>query len=129
MINLLEKHPIVSWIIAILIAVIIFYISSLTSEAIGPQVSSWKAIAYHFFAFFSLAFFLLPALVKGKRKSFVFVAVIIAIFYAVLDEFHQLFVIGRYCSFEDFIIDSAGVLTASLIYLISPRQRKFFKLL
>jgi len=124
MIDLLEKYSRVSWIFVLLIAITIFYVSGLPAKVIGPPGWPWKAIAYHFFAFFFLAFFLLPALVRGKRRSFIFIAAVIAIVYGVLDEFHQLFVIGRCCAFSDFLINSAGILTSSFIYSVSLRRRK-----
>lgn len=118
MIHLLEKYSKVSWLFAVLTAIAIFYISSLTFPP-GQGVTNIKAILYHFFAFFFLAFFLLPALVKGKKTSFIFIAIAIAIVYGVLDEFHQLLVPGRYCAFSDFLIDSAGILFASFLYVFS----------
>jgi VanZ family protein len=53
----------------------------------------------------------------GKR------AFIIGMFYAMTDELHQLFVIGRSCEFRDVLIDSFGVLIGILIYYNS-RKRK-----
>ena len=58
MIGWFERHNKISWIITILIAAFIFYVSSWTSKSIGPPVASWQAIAYHFVAFFFLAAFL-----------------------------------------------------------------------
>lgn len=123
MFKFFEKYSKVSWLITILIAGFIFYISSLTF-APGPYITNINTIIYHFSVFFFLAFFLLLALVKGKSKSFIFLAIIIVLFYALSDEFHQLFVLGRYCSFSDFLIDSAGVLLSSFIYTLSLKFRK-----
>jgi len=124
MLRLLEKHNKLSWFFVIVIAIIIFYFSSLPSEKIPPFIGfNWQTTAYHFIIFFFLAFFLLPALVKGKKESLIFIAIIIAIMYALLDEFHQLFVSGRVCAFSDFLIDSSGILLASFIYVVSLRFR------
>lgn len=123
MISLFEKHPLLSFIIALFIAASIFYVSTWTGKSLGPPVSSWKAIGYHFFAFFFLCLFLLISLVQGKSKriSFIAIAIILSLAYGVLDEFHQLFVQGRSCSFSDFLIDSAGVYLASFFYVIRCR--------
>ncbi len=123
MINLLEKYNKVSWMFVVIIAVIIFYLSSLTIKSGSGGGFGWQTTVYHFFAFFFLAFFLLPALVKGKNKKLIFLAAVIAILYSISDEFHQLFVPGRYCTLSDVMINSFGILFASLIYSVSLKRR------
>lgn len=123
MIGFFEKYSKVSWLITLLTAMAIFYLSSLTF-APSPQTTGMNTIIYHFSAFFFLAFFLSPALARGKSKSLIFLSIILAVSYALSDEVHQLFVPGRYCSFSDFLVDSAGVLSASFIYILSLRLRK-----
>jgi hypothetical protein len=124
MIKLLEKYNKLSWFFVVIIAIAIFYVSSLTFANAGPGGFGWKAVAYHFLAFFFLAFFLLPSIVGGKNKSLIFVALIIAFMYGISDEFHQLFVPGRSCNFPDAMVDSCGILFAGLIYTVSLRFRK-----
>lgn len=123
MIKFFEKYSKISWLLTIAIASFIFYMSSLTFPP-GPAVTNINAIVYHFAIFFFLGFFLGVALIKGKKKNFIFLAIIILIFYALSDEFHQLFVPGRACSFSDFLVDSAGILLASFFYVLSLRFRK-----
>lgn len=115
-----EKHNKISWIVTIIIAIIIFYLSSLIFPPGIPGGFPWKSIAYHFYAFLFLAAFLLISITQGKteNKNFIFIAVILAIAYAISDEIHQLFVPSRACSFSDFLTDSAGILFASLLYLL-----------
>lgn len=124
-IKIFEENPKASWFVALLIAIAIFYISSLTF-APGPpaKIFDIKPALYHIFSFFFLTSFLLFALVKGKKKDFLFIAILIALMYGISDEFHQLFVIGRSGSFSDFLLDSAGILTASLIYISSLKFRR-----
>ncbi len=125
MIRLFEKYSKVSWLFVVLIAVSIFYISSLSSEEVALAVGfSWQPTAYHITAFFFLAFFLLPALVKGKNKNLIFLAVILVVLYGISDEFHQLFVPGRTGSFSDILLNLFGILSASLIYTVSLKRRK-----
>lgn len=129
--EILEKYNKISWAFAFLIAIAIFYISSLSFESAPAGGYGWKTIAYHFLAFFSLAFFLLPAMVKGKSKKLIFLAIILAVLYGISDEIHQYFVPGRHMAFSDVIINSCGILTASLIYTIflsSRKSRDFQKL-
>jgi len=119
MISWLEKHNKISLIISILIAILIFYMSSLTFAAgvPGPEFRS-KPIIYHFSIFFLFSFFLLIALLKGEKINLFLLAIIISIIYAISDEFHQLFVQGRYCSLSDVLTDSAGILFAGLVYTL-----------
>ena len=123
MIKLLEKYSKVSWLFVFLIAIAIFYMSSRTFKA-GAAATNLYAILYHFFAFFFLALFLVPAIVKGKKKNLIFIAIIIAVMYGLSDEIHQFFVPGRACMFSDFLTDSAGILLASFFYVVSLRLRK-----
>jgi VanZ family protein len=119
MISWFEKHNKTSLIITILIAIFIFYISSLTFAAVvpGPEFK-YKPIIYHFLIFLLFSFFLLIALLKGEKINLFLLAIIISIIYAISDEFHQLFVPGRYCSLSDVLTDSAGILFAGLLYTI-----------
>jgi len=123
MIKLLEKYNKLSWAFVVVMVLFIFYISSLTFPPVPPGINI-KAILYHFFAFFFLAFFLLPALVKGKKKNLIFIAIILAVLYGISDEFHQLFVPGRVCSFSDILADSAGIFLASFLYVLKLKRKK-----
>lgn len=116
-----EKRVVLNWITVIIIAVTIFYLSSKTFPPGKPGINILSYF-YHFLAFFWLSFFLSLALVKGKEKGFMMIVIMASIFYALSDEFHQLFVPGRACSLSDFLIDSGGIFLASFIYLIRMRK-------
>jgi len=63
----------------------------------------------------------------------IFYAMITGILYACTDEFHQKFVPGRTCSIKDVFIDSLGIITGSIIfillkYLITKRKDKMLKM-
>jgi len=118
MISWFEKHNKISWLITILIAITIFYLSSKTFTT-GPSVGlRWQPIAYHFYAFLFLSSFLLFSLIKGnpKNKKLIPLAIMILILYGISDEIHQLFVPGRHFAISDILIDSAGILFASVLY-------------
>jgi len=119
LLNWFEKHNKLSWLTTIIIAIIIFYVSSLTFPP-SPIVSfDWKSIAYHFYAFLFLAGFLLISLTKGKlNKKMIITAIIIAVLYAISDEIHQIFVPTRRFAISDILTDSAGILFASALYLL-----------
>jgi len=123
MIGWFEKHNKISWVITIIGAIAIFYISSLSFKGGGgPGIMS---ILYHILAFFCFALFLLISLVKGKEKYSLFIlGIIISIAYGISDEIHQFFVPGRYCSFSDVGLDSVGIVFAFMIYFISVKYRR-----
>lgn len=116
-----EKHNKISWIFTILIAITIFYLSSLSfpQGSLGPEFDL-KPIIYHLFAFFFLNAFLMISITKGKikNKKLILLAIIISIIYAGLDEFHQYFVLGRSSTISDVLIDSVGILIATGIYFV-----------
>jgi len=124
MIKLLEKNSAVSWFLVIIMAVVIFSVSSLSFPGQPSGGFEFKSTAYHFVVFFLLAFFLLPAIVKGKKKKMILFAIIVAVLYGISDEFHQLFVPGRSSTFDDVLVNTAGILFASLIYIFSLKIRK-----
>ncbi|MEK6820407.1 MAG: VanZ family protein [Nanoarchaeota archaeon] len=115
MIEFFEKRKWLSWIIVFLIASLIFYLSSLSFK--GYHVFSLNSVFYHFLAFFWFAFFLIAALLKGRKRFLA--AVLIALAYAVSDEFHQLFVPFRNFSISDILTDSAGIFLAGFAYALS----------
>lgn len=119
MISWFERHNKLSWAITGIIAILIFYISSLTFKPGPPLAFDWKPIAYHFYSFLFLEAFLLISMIGGRagKTKFFIIGIFIAIFYAVTDEIHQLFVPGRACTFSDFLIDSAGIFFAGIIYI------------
>tara|TARA_Y100000310_G_scaffold339461_1_gene432159 strand:+ start:31 stop:429 length:399 start_codon:yes stop_codon:yes gene_type:complete len=113
-----EKHNRLSWIITVLIAIFILYMSSLSFEGGGSGGIFIKPILYHFVIFSALAFFFLISRIKGDKKKIdlLFSVISLAILYAISDEIHQLFVPGRAFTIADILTDSAGIFFASLIY-------------
>ena len=126
MIKLFEKHKIVPLILTILIAVEIFYFSSIPgSLEVGKEIS-WLPVAYHFIVFFLFNFFLLTT-IKGKKgltAKMVLTSIIISVLYAILDEFHQTFTPLRNASITDILIDSAGILFSTFLSLIIYKNKK-----
>ncbi len=51
------------------------------------------------------------------------IAFVVAVLYAVSDEFHQSFVPGRYPDIRDILVDAAGVLAALLLLRWWARRR------
>lgn len=125
MIKWFEKHNTLSLVIVILIATCIFYLSSLSFLGIGEgYTQNHLSIIYHITIFFFLSLFLFIFLIKGKENSKLFVFVIlILVSYGVIDEIHQFFVQGRFCSVLDVFFDLIGISFAFMVYLISLKLR------
>lgn len=58
-----------------------------------------------------------------EHKAPIILPELIAMLYATTDEIHQYFVPGRYGTWTDVLIDSAGALTGILIYLLIYRKK------
>ena len=52
----------------------------------------------------------------NNPKKQLYLSLLCSIAYAISDEIHQLFVLNRYCSFTDILIDSSGAVTGILIF-------------
>jgi VanZ family protein len=106
-------------IITLLIAIEIFLFSNMPSP-IGEHIGFNLATFYHLGVFFMFTFFLTLA-IKGKeiKNKTILMILLISLIYAISDEFHQLFVVGRFASLDDILVDFAGsflsVLTIKVI--------------
>ena len=125
MISWFEKNYKISFIFAVLIAIAMFYISSLTFGGIGEKGgTNLLAVLYHILAYFFLALFLGFALIKGKYKSLFVIVILFSIFYGITDEIHQYFVPGRSASISDVGLDSIGIMLFTLSYLVLIEYKK-----
>ena len=123
MIPWFEKHNKISWTITITAAIAIFYISSRTFQSVSASGLNIVPTAYHILAFFFFSLLLLIS-IRGKRKAFLFLGIILALLYAISDEIHQLFVPGRNGSVFDVFLDSIGILAASVFYYLNKIKTK-----
>ncbi len=99
------------------IAVIIFAASSQSSLATPNTGFSYDKLA-HFLIFGLLA----TSIVRipyflNKGWQGVLLTVLIVSLYGVIDEFRQMFTVGRYVEFKDWIADTSGAILASTLYL------------
>jgi VanZ family protein len=119
-----ENRPKISWAITLIGAISIFLISSITFPQGDSSGLNLKPLIYHFFAFFFFAAFMLMSIVQRKHKNLLGLAVLLSILYGVLDEVHQLYVVGRDFSVGDILVDVLGVSVASIIYIATIKLRK-----
>lgn len=101
----------------------IFYFSSIPNLKSGFD-DIWDIIlrkAAHIFEFAVLAVLLLRVGLrqeKGINKKLVYIiALLFGVLYAVIDEYHQTFVIGRQGAVIDVLIDGLGVILGTGVYL------------
>ena len=118
MLSFLEKNNQIAWFFTLIIAAAIFYLSSQTFQGGGGK--GYLSYIYHFSIFFFLAFFLLIASIKGKlNKEIFFISLLLAILYGISDELHQSFVPGRYADVQDVLMNSVGIMTAAVVYILT----------
>ncbi len=125
MIGWLEKNRYAAIILTILLAIEIFYFSSIPGGR--PEIGGGIRISiiYHFLVFFLFNFFLLLS-IKGNKKikmGYVIIALGISIIYALSDEFHQIFVPFRNPSIQDILIDTIGIFLSTIFILYFNKKR------
>ncbi len=112
-------RPWLRWGAAALWMGVIFYFSDQSSFALLDRVwqPSLLSISAHFLEYAVLAALLWHALrcVPALRRRAALLAFVLAVLYALSDEFHQSFVPGRYPDVRDVLVDAAGALTAVLL--------------
>ncbi len=124
MIKWLEKNRIVSIILTILIALEIFYFSSISGDKFGTGGMIDVSFFYHIIVFFLFNFFLLIS-IKGDKKisiGYLLIALSISLLYSGLDEIHQMFVPYREAAIKDVLTDMIGVFSSTLVYFYSKKS-------
>lgn len=109
--------PLILWVF------LIFYFSSIPNLKSGFD-DIWDIIlrkAAHIFEFAVLAVLLIRVGLRQEkginRKLVYIVALLFGVLYAMIDEYHQTFIIGRRGSLTDVFIDSLGVMLGTGVYL------------
>ncbi len=114
---------------AILWAILIFIGSSIPSDSLPSFTIKMKDLILHFIEYTILGLLLALAVVQSpgrlSRKLFTMV-LLIGILYGGSDEIHQKFVMGRHCTFSDFLADSAGVLMGLTVFAFMPSIARIF---
>lgn len=110
----LYYFPLILW------AIFIFSLSSIPNAGASLKGAFWFFIrkGFHIFEYFILSYLFFRVLYFYHRLSFydsLKISFILALAYAISDEYHQTFVINRVGSFRDVSIDLIGI-TLFLIY-------------
>jgi VanZ family protein len=90
---------------------VIFYFSSLPAK----KVPSFPDFIPHFIEYFILGILVFLTLREHLIKRPNLLASFWCFFYALTDEFHQLYVPGRQATLKDWLVDAAGALTGVLL--------------
>jgi len=118
----------VNFIFLVLIATEIFYVSSL-SFGQGSKSFQIVPIAYHLIVFFLFSFFTFNLICSKKIKTLeIMFSLTLSIIFAILDEIHQIFVPFRGAGLEDVLINSIGIFSATILFLISKNYYKLLKI-
>ena len=137
-------HTFIAWLLVVLWAAFIFYMSSCTSSNLSTGFFStfhdWLknlinsvigyhedpvSVACHFIEYTILGGLLSHAL--GLRLSFwktMLFAIIVASAYGITDEIHQIFVAGRMCDPADWAVDTLGASLGSFMMSFALRKRR-----
>ena len=119
------RRQIASWIAVVSWAAVIFYLSSLSR--LPPAVATWSLSELaHIIEYAVLTLLLIRALDAHHlgRRRVLWMAALLAVAYAVSDEFHQSFVPDRHPSPLDIAIDSIGISAASILGSVIYEQRR-----
>jgi len=114
------------WLPVIVWMIVIFTFSSIPDLKSGLKEDYILRKIAHMIEFAILTYLLFRAIKidDPKIKKAIIYSLIIAVFYALTDEYHQSFVFGRQCSFKDVGIDSIGILIgAGLCYIRNVKGR------
>ena len=113
------KKIVIFWLPVIVYGGFIFAVSSVPGKEI-PGLFAYQDIVFHFFEYAVFALLIARAL-KGcyphkNRANRLLLVVILAMAYALFDEFHQSFVPGRTASLIDVAVDATGSFFAAYFY-------------
>lgn len=114
MIDKLSKRRMFYGLITLLLAIEIFLYSTIFSP-VGINTGFNLSIVYHFGVFFMFTFFLSLTLINKKLDNkTIAIILLVSLAYALSDEFHQLFVAGRFADIKDLLTDFAGSICSVL---------------
>ena len=123
----------VSWLLATICMGVIFWLSSRPATVSSSQSSGmiqWindtfgiKLSSFfvrktaHFLEFAGLSLLINNAVYQSCGRKKIILSVFLTSLYALSDEIHQIFVVGRACQFRDWVIDTGGAVFGILIFL------------
>jgi VanZ family protein len=120
-----SKERVFYLIVTVVMAIIIFLVSSISSFPIVETKGFDLSIIYHFGVFFMFTLFLSLTLINKKLdKKTILIILLISLAYSLSDEFHQLFVIGRFADIKDVTIDFIGSICSVILIKFIEKLKK-----
>ena len=113
-----KSEVILAWAPVGLYALLIFFFSALPGQNI-PRPFAGADKLYHLLEYGLLALLLMRAWARMGRYSRIqalLATIFVVMLYALMDEFHQFFVPGRYASLLDWVADLAGGVLGGVLY-------------
>ncbi len=120
----MRTHPILRWLPAVVIMAVIFIASNTPSSGL-PQFGSWDFIvkkAGHMTGYALLALSFWFGLGFNPRRWWL--AILLALLYAAIDEYHQSFISGRHPSLRDVLLFDGGGASIAVALMYFFRSRK-----
>ena len=102
------KKWLANWIPALIMMTVIFLSSSTKGTTINE--TAFNTETYHIIGHLVLFFFLCISFYKATKN--VIYSILLSVFYALFDEFHQKYTLGRSPSFFDIKVDIIGAVMA-----------------
>ncbi len=90
-----------------------------------PVSESTVRTLAHFSEFACLGFFVTNLILSYTEKLKPFLSVPFSFLYAITDEIHQIFVPGRACQAEDMLVDLAGIISGTLVFIALVKVIEF----
>jgi len=110
--------------LAIFYAGLIFFLSSLPSNAVPNLGISFGDLILHFCEYSVFGYFIASAIMQSPDKinwKNLLLVFFIGSLYAASDEYHQSFVEGRFSEVSDVLADSAGVVLGLVVYVVRAK--------
>jgi VanZ family protein len=113
------------WLLVAVWMLLIFLGASIPASSLpdGPEIAS---VVIHLFEYFILTILLMWAINGGFARPVIIpviaAAIVLAAFYAISDEIHQLFVPGRVSDLLDIAVDLTGVLGAVVLIVVIGKK-------
>jgi VanZ family protein len=125
---LIYQGPAIGW------ALFIFILSSLPKLPVPKLEFKFQDKIEHAVAYAVLGYLTARALsyqsrFPGLRDNFLLLAIVLGIFYGLLDEIHQYFVPGRVSDVADLIADGIGVILGVVIFRYRASLRRAIPIL
>lgn len=95
-----------------------YHLTDIDIKNITKKINEPLRECMHAIMYFVLALLLIIFLNTCNFKRIYLVTIITCLFYAITDEFHQIFVEGRSWEFIDLLLDSLGIFIACILFKI-----------